>query len=151
MERCGQEKSFSYFQASSPLNLTYVEGQNVFISCSLNRPLRKDSRHKVSFLRLRDFGLLFVGSQRHNRDPRLEVSPSPDQIRREWTLQIRGARQNDSGIYECQLNTEPQSRSLLVNVFLNWNSLKYFVMAFFLIMLNWDDRNRMSSTVWQVL
>ena len=107
-------RSFFIFQTSSSLNLTYVEGQSIFISCSLNRPLRKDSSHKVSFLRLNDFALLFVGSRRHTRDQRIDVSPATDPIRKEWTLQVRNAKQNDSGVYECQLNTQPNSRSILV-------------------------------------
>ena len=51
--------------ASSPKRVTAITNRDLLITCAINRPLRGQLR--LSFIRLRDFSLLFVGKQRHMR------------------------------------------------------------------------------------
>ncbi|XP_036342499.1 zwei Ig domain protein zig-8-like, partial [Rhagoletis pomonella] len=60
----------------------------------------------VSWIRKRDLHILTAGSTTYTSDQRFQV------IRPEnsgnWTLQIKYPQPRDSGIYECQINTEPK-------------------------------------------
>uniref|UniRef100_A0A1A9ZNM6 Ig-like domain-containing protein n=1 Tax=Glossina pallidipes TaxID=7398 RepID=A0A1A9ZNM6_GLOPL len=69
----------------------------------------------VSWIRKRDLHILTAGSTTYTSDQRFQV------IRPEnsgnWTLQIKYPQPRDSGIYECQINTEPKmSLSYTFNV-----------------------------------
>lgn len=44
--------------ASSPLHLSAVENRDLYLTCAFTKPLR---RHQISFLRLKDFSLLYIG------------------------------------------------------------------------------------------
>ncbi|KAJ8945743.1 hypothetical protein NQ318_012065 [Aromia moschata] len=60
----------------------------------------------VSWIRKRDLHILTAGIYTYTSDQRFQV------IRPEksdnWTLQIKFPQLRDSGIYECQVNTEPK-------------------------------------------
>lgn len=94
---------------------------------------------QVSWIRKRDLHILTAGSTTYTSDQRFQVSssggmtymtycaanlPSRDllQVLRpdnsaNWTLQIKYPQPRDSGVYECQINTEPKmSLSYTFNV-----------------------------------
>ena len=81
------------------------------MTCAFTKPLR---RHRISFLSLKDFSLLFIGSAQHTPDKRFSVSQLPNG--QAWTLRLKQVSKRDSGVYECQVNTSPESISLLFNV-----------------------------------
>ncbi|XP_049308560.1 zwei Ig domain protein zig-8 [Bactrocera dorsalis] len=100
-----------YFDFDVPRNLTVTVGQTGFLHCRVERLGDKD----VSWIRKRDLHILTAGSTTYTSDQRFQV------IRPEnsgnWTLQIKYPQQRDSGIYECQINTEPKmSLSYTFNV-----------------------------------
>uniref|UniRef100_A0A1A9VY71 Ig-like domain-containing protein n=1 Tax=Glossina austeni TaxID=7395 RepID=A0A1A9VY71_GLOAU len=85
------------------------------ISCLQQSSVREDFVKKVSWIRKRDLHILTAGSTTYTSDQRFQV------IRPEnsgnWTLQIKYPQPRDSGIYECQINTEPKmSLSYTFNV-----------------------------------
>lgn len=88
-----------------------VENRDLFLTCAFTKPLR---RHRISFLSLKDFSLLFIGPAQHTPDKRFSVSEQPDG--QAWTLRLKQVTKKDSGVYECQVNTSPESISLLFNV-----------------------------------
>ena len=67
--------------ASSPRHVSVVENSDLFLSCAFTKPLR---RHRISFLSLKDFSLLFIGQARHTPDKRFSVASTPDGVA--WTL-----------------------------------------------------------------
>lgn len=52
-----KELSFD-LNASSPLHVSVVENRDLYLTCAFTKPLR---RHRISFLRLKDFSLLYIG------------------------------------------------------------------------------------------
>ncbi|XP_031837852.2 opioid-binding protein/cell adhesion molecule [Nomia melanderi] len=57
----------------------------------------------VTWIRRKDRQLLTIGRTTHSIDTRFIVVPnSPD-----WTLMIKNVKQEDAGLYECQIQTEP--------------------------------------------
>ncbi|XP_034473056.1 zwei Ig domain protein zig-8 [Drosophila innubila] len=86
-----------------PRNITGRTGHTeAIIKC------RVDSLHdkSVSWIRKRDLHILTVGTATYTTDKRFKVSESKDA--REWTLHVKSPQAKDSGIYECQVNTEPK-------------------------------------------
>lgn len=69
-------------------------------------PVIADNLFQVSWIRKRDLHILTAGIFTYTSDQRFQV------IRPEksdnWTLQIRFPQLRDSGVYECQVNTEPK-------------------------------------------
>ena len=81
-------------------------GRDTVVSCgSLTKPLRPP--HTISFIRVSDFSLLFVGTARSIKDQRFQVLKNSDT---QWSLQIKNLSLSDSGDYECQINTVPKIR-----------------------------------------
>ena len=59
-------KEISFDQvSSSPKLVTAITDRDLLITCATNRPLR--GQFRLSFIRLKDFSLLFVGERRHIR------------------------------------------------------------------------------------
>uniref|UniRef100_A0A1B0A3Y8 Ig-like domain-containing protein n=1 Tax=Glossina pallidipes TaxID=7398 RepID=A0A1B0A3Y8_GLOPL len=72
-------------------------------------------RCRVSWIRKRDLHILTVGTATYTSDKRFQVTESKDS--REWTLHVKSPQARDSGIYECQVNTEPKiSMAFQLNV-----------------------------------
>ncbi|KAM8711316.1 hypothetical protein ACLKA7_000456 [Drosophila subpalustris] len=72
-------------------------------------------KSKVSWIRKRDLHILTAGSTTYTSDQRFQVL-RPDNSAN-WTLQIKYPQPRDSGVYECQINTEPKmSLSYTFNV-----------------------------------
>ncbi|XP_014216843.1 lachesin-like, partial [Copidosoma floridanum] len=60
----------------------------------------------VSWMRKRDMHILSVGTNMYTSDLRFQVN-HPDKSEN-WTLQIKSPQLRDSGVYECQVSTEPK-------------------------------------------
>ena len=69
---------------------------------------------QVSWIRKEDLHILTMGSTVYSNDRRIEVvhpnhtQASRNNNREDWILHIHQAEPADSGIYECQINTEPK-------------------------------------------
>ncbi|KYN34959.1 hypothetical protein ALC56_10686 [Trachymyrmex septentrionalis] len=61
---------------------------------------------QVSWMRKRDMHILSAGIFMYTSDLRFQVI-HPDKSEN-WTLQIKSPQQRDSGVYECQVSTEPK-------------------------------------------
>lgn len=61
---------------------------------------------QVSWMRKRDLHILTSDIHTYTGDQRFSVLHPPDSD--DWDLKIEYAQQKDSGIYECQVNTEPK-------------------------------------------
>lgn len=57
-------------------------------------------------MRKRDMHILSAGIHMYTSDLRFQVI-HPDKSEN-WTLQIKSPQQRDSGVYECQVSTEPK-------------------------------------------
>jgi len=69
---------------------------------------------EVTWIRHRDRQLLTVGEDRFTDDHRFQISYRKDGDNVEdMTLLLRYTRKNDSGIYECQVSTDPPLRFLV--------------------------------------
>ncbi|BFG06103.1 zwei Ig domain protein zig-8 [Drosophila madeirensis] len=100
-----------YFDFDVPRNLTVTVGQTGFLHCRVERLGDKD----VSWIRKRDLHILTAGGTTYTSDQRFQVL-RPDGSAN-WTLQIKYPQPRDSGVYECQINTEPKmSLSYTFNV-----------------------------------
>ncbi|XP_069164045.1 uncharacterized protein [Procambarus clarkii] len=92
--------------------VTVQEGQTASLPCVV---LHLNDR-AVTWLRRRDLHILTTGHHTYSADDRFQVvhSPGSDQ----WTLVVTSAQLRDSGIYECQVNTDPKlSRPVTLNVY----------------------------------
>ena len=76
-----------------------------------------------------------MGSTVYSNDRRIQVAhPNRTQSDRnnnrdDWLLNIRSAQPADSGVYECQINTEPKkSKAYILKVVgKEWNSTEYIL------------------------
>ncbi|XP_030368974.1 zwei Ig domain protein zig-8 [Scaptodrosophila lebanonensis] len=91
-----------YFDFDVPRNLTVTVGQTGFLHCRVERLGDKD----VSWIRKRDLHILTAGSTTYTSDQRFQVLRPEGSAN--WTLQIKYPQPRDSGVYECQINTEPK-------------------------------------------
>ena len=57
-------------------------------------------------MRQSDLAILASGGISHTSDAR--ISTSADETLNDWQLRIDAAQTKDSGLYECQVNTEPK-------------------------------------------
>uniref|UniRef100_A0ABD2WNL7 Ig-like domain-containing protein n=1 Tax=Trichogramma kaykai TaxID=54128 RepID=A0ABD2WNL7_9HYME len=92
----------------------------------------KTSIRSVSWMRKRDMHILSVGILMYTSDLRFQVI-HPEKSDN-WTLQIKSPQKRDSGIYECQVSTEPKmylNYSLNVIVFSSTTMFKLKLMINF--------------------
>ncbi|KAH8263610.1 hypothetical protein KR044_011406, partial [Drosophila immigrans] len=103
--------SLPIFDFGMPRNITGRTGHTeAIIKC------RVDSLHdkSVSWIRKRDLHILTVGTATYTSDKRFQACSSflyavtESKDAREWTLHVKSPLAKDSGIYECQVNTEPK-------------------------------------------
>ncbi|XP_052872566.1 zwei Ig domain protein zig-8-like [Anopheles cruzii] len=100
-----------YFDFDVPRNLTVTVGQTGFLHCRVERLGDKD----VAWIRKRDLHILTMGASTYTSDQRFQVLRPESSVN--WTLQIKYPQVRDSGVYECQINTEPKmSLSYTLNV-----------------------------------
>ncbi|XP_058801640.1 zwei Ig domain protein zig-8-like [Phymastichus coffea] len=90
------------FELSVARNVTIAVGQTAFLHCRVYQLGDKE----VSWMRKRDMHILSAGIAMYTSDLRFQVI-HPDKSEN-WTLQIKSPQQRDSGIYECQVSTEPK-------------------------------------------
>ncbi|XP_044008539.1 zwei Ig domain protein zig-8-like [Aphidius gifuensis] len=91
-----------YFEPNVPRNVTTAIGQTAFLHCRVYQRSDKE----VSWMRKRDMHILSAGISTYTSDLRFQVI-HPDKSEN-WTLQIKSPQLRDSGIYECQVSTEPK-------------------------------------------
>ncbi|EDS40442.1 defective proboscis extension response [Culex quinquefasciatus] len=91
-----------YFDDVSPRNVTTVVDDMAVLKC---RVKHKGNR-TVSWMRKKDLHILTSSTHTYTGDQRFSVHHPPDSD--DWDLRISYAQPRDSGIYECQVNTEPK-------------------------------------------
>lgn len=91
-----------YFDLNVVRNVTTTVGQSAFLHCRVYQLGDKS----VSWIRKRDLHILTVGLFTYTSDQRFQVM-RPDKSEN-WTLHIKFPQTRDSGLYECQINTEPK-------------------------------------------
>ncbi|XP_025163184.1 protein turtle homolog B [Harpegnathos saltator] len=90
------------FETNVPRNVTTAVGQTAFLHCRVHQLGDKE----VSWMRKRDMHILSAGTLMYTSDLRfLVIHPEKSE---NWTLQIKSPQERDSGVYECQVSTEPK-------------------------------------------
>ncbi|PSN49511.1 hypothetical protein C0J52_18950 [Blattella germanica] len=96
--------SFHFFLPLASLDHCFpAPAMNMSAHLRLGRPR---PLFPVSWIRKRDLHILTAGILTYTSDARFQVI-RPDKSDN-WTLQIKFPQERDSGIYECQVNTEPK-------------------------------------------
>ncbi|XP_053647534.2 opioid-binding protein/cell adhesion molecule homolog [Cherax quadricarinatus] len=99
------------FDESLPNNITVMEGESVSLPCVVYK-LRGRS---VSWIRQRDLHVISANELTFISDDRFKVNI--DNATSSYTLEVTTALRNDSGVYECQVNTRPKlSRPVVLAV-----------------------------------
>ncbi|XP_076294008.1 opioid-binding protein/cell adhesion molecule homolog isoform X2 [Lasioglossum baleicum] len=98
------EQPFSqpYFDNTTKRETTTTVGQTAHLHCRV----RNLGDRSVSWIRQRDLHILTVGILTYTNDQRFQSLHSDGTD--EWTLKITSPQVRDSGIYECQVSTEPK-------------------------------------------
>ncbi|KAM7352006.1 defective proboscis extension response 19 isoform 2-T2 [Cochliomyia hominivorax] len=110
--------SFDMGKNSSPQNLFTKGGQSQFATKNNSRVIvqrgglailpcivKLNSPATVSWIRRKDFQLLTVGLSTHSSDKRFLVEHTRHMGH--WSLRIKSVREEDRGLYECQLSIYP--------------------------------------------
>ncbi|XP_059479550.1 hemicentin-1 [Neocloeon triangulifer] len=101
------EQPFSqpYFENSTKRDTTTTVGQTAYLHCRV----RNLGDRAVSWIRKRDLHILTVGILTYTNDQRFQSLHSDGSD--EWTLKISSSQTRDTGVYECQVSTEPKISS----------------------------------------
>ncbi|XP_053593130.1 zwei Ig domain protein zig-8 isoform X2 [Microplitis demolitor] len=91
-----------YYDENVPRNVTTAISQTAFLHCRVHQRGDKE----VSWMRQRDMHIISAGISTYTSDLRFQVI-HPDKSEN-WTLQIKSPQERDSGVYECQVSTEPK-------------------------------------------
>ncbi|XP_055593425.1 uncharacterized protein LOC129744755 [Uranotaenia lowii] len=93
--------SLGYFATRNNTKVTAQRGGTALLPCTV----LTQSSALVSWVRRRDFQLLTVGLSTYSSDERFLV----EHIRHmgHWALRIKAVREEDRGLYECQLSVHP--------------------------------------------
>ncbi|XP_053967720.1 zwei Ig domain protein zig-8-like [Anastrepha obliqua] len=91
-----------YFDDDSPRNVSTVADEPAILKCRV----KNKGNRTVSWMRKRDLHILTTNIYTYTGDQRFSVLHPPGSDY--WDLKIEYAQQRDSGIYECQVNTEPK-------------------------------------------
>lgn len=83
-------------------NVSAVAGQSILIPCGV----RNLGDRYVSWLRGSDLQVLSSGWDKFTGDSRIRIIPADRS--HSWTLAIRNVTTSDTGVYYCQVNTEPK-------------------------------------------
>ncbi|KAF7397762.1 hypothetical protein HZH68_008984 [Vespula germanica] len=76
------------------------------LACGRLYNAKSHARTFVSWMRKRDMHILSAGILMYTSDLRfLVIHPENSE---NWTLQIKSPQERDSGVYECQVSTEPK-------------------------------------------
>ncbi|XP_076624931.1 protein amalgam isoform X1 [Colletes latitarsis] len=91
-----------YFDNTTKRETTTTVGQTVYLNCRV----RNLGDRAVSWIRQRDLHILTIGILTYTSDQRFQSLHNDGSD--EWTLKITSPQVRDSGIYECQVSTEPK-------------------------------------------
>ncbi|XP_059610621.1 zwei Ig domain protein zig-8-like isoform X2 [Phlebotomus argentipes] len=91
-----------YFDDVSSSNVTAVVDEVAILKCRV----RNRANRTISWMRKRDLHILTSNSFTYTSDQRFSVDHPVNSD--DWNLKINFAQRRDSGIYECQVNTEPK-------------------------------------------
>ncbi|XP_041980559.1 hemicentin-2-like [Aricia agestis] len=91
-----------YFDNSTKREATAAVGQPAYLHCRV----RNLADRAVSWIRKRDLHILTVGVHTYSSDARFAALHADGSD--EWTLRVSPAQPRDSGVYECQVSTEPK-------------------------------------------
>ncbi|XP_030246452.1 zwei Ig domain protein zig-8 isoform X2 [Drosophila navojoa] len=91
-----------YFDDISPRNISAVVDETAILRCRV----KNKGNRTVSWMRKRDLHILTTNIYTYTGDQRFSVIHTPNSD--DWDLKIDYAQTRDSGIYECQVNTEPK-------------------------------------------
>lgn len=91
-----------YFDNTTKREVTTTVGQSAYLHCRV----RNLGDRAVSWIRKRDLHILTVAILTYTNDQRFQSLHSDGSD--EWTLKIASPQLRDSGIYECQVSTEPK-------------------------------------------
>ncbi|ALC48092.1 dpr7, partial [Drosophila busckii] len=91
-----------YFDDISPRNISGVVDEAAILRCRV----KNKGNRTVSWMRKRDLHILTTNIYTYTGDQRFSVMHPPNTD--DWDLKIDYAQPRDSGIYECQVNTEPK-------------------------------------------
>ncbi|XP_045128172.1 zwei Ig domain protein zig-8-like [Portunus trituberculatus] len=97
----------TYIDPVTPHRVYAYAGTTAFIPCVVNNL----GQRSVSWVRHHDIHVLTVGRFTFTNDDRFEVHH--DDGSNEWLLRLRSPSANDTGIYECQINTKPTITQLI--------------------------------------
>ncbi|XP_040574315.1 transmembrane and immunoglobulin domain-containing protein 1 [Lepeophtheirus salmonis] len=97
---------FSFGQAET--NVTIQVGSSAYLHC----PVVNLGEREVSWWRHKDWHILTHGTVTFTSDDRFQVIKQND----DWVLMIKFVVARDSGIYECQVNTEEGIKSRKVEL-----------------------------------
>ncbi|TMW44635.1 hypothetical protein DOY81_010285, partial [Sarcophaga bullata] len=97
-----QQNHSPYFDDINLRNVTTVADETAILKCRV----KNKGNRTVSWMRKRDLHILTTNIYTYTGDQRFSVVHSPGSD--DWDLKIEFAQQRDSGIYECQVNTEPK-------------------------------------------
>ncbi|CAB4058508.1 unnamed protein product [Lepeophtheirus salmonis] len=109
MEGNEDDEPIPEFDTNVPKNITAVIGKTAKLYCKVNNLGNKS----ISWLRHDNLHILTVGRYTYTSDSRFE--PINPEGTNEWILRIRHAANEDSGVYECQISSQPV-KSLFVNL-----------------------------------
>ncbi|KAI9555748.1 hypothetical protein GHT06_018263 [Daphnia sinensis] len=96
-----------------PTEVRVAAGTTAYLSCRPRSLRNKTWSVQVSWVRHRDLHILSVGRSVYTKDGRFSVYHQ--RHTGEWTLQLRSVQLKDSGLYECQIGTQP-TRSYFVHL-----------------------------------
>ncbi|KAF7287718.1 hypothetical protein GWI33_003358 [Rhynchophorus ferrugineus] len=106
-----QPFSQPYFDNTTRREYTTTVGQTAHLHCRV----RNLGDRAVSWIRKRDLHILTVGILTYTNDQRFQSLHTDGSD--EWTLKVTSPQTRDSGIYECQVSTEPKiSQAFKLNV-----------------------------------
>ncbi|XP_046812619.1 uncharacterized protein LOC111687560 isoform X1 [Lucilia cuprina] len=97
-----QQTQRPYFDDINSRNVTTVADETAILKCRV----KNKGNRTVSWMRKRDLHILTTNIYTYTGDQRFSVIHPPGSD--DWDLKIEYAQQRDSGIYECQVNTEPK-------------------------------------------
>jgi len=88
-------------------NVLVTVGQTAKLPCRVKNLFE---HYTVSWIRAKDVSVLSVGHLTFSSDKRISVleEPKPRMSASDWSLTIANASVEDTGVYECQINTDPK-------------------------------------------
>ena len=95
-------QSLPVFDNGTQRDVIATVGQTAYLNC---RVLNLGDR-AVSWIRKRDLHILTIGIMTYTNDQRFQAEHPEGS--NDWQLKVSYVQEKDSGIYECQVSTEPK-------------------------------------------